>query len=234
MTMPGRRAAGALALAIGAALLTNPARAQLVIRGGDAGTVSNCAGGGAQLIARNKRFVISGSCRALAVFGFGNTVVADLAAGASVQVTGERNVVAFAPGAGSPVVAVAGRGNSVRPATEAELAALPGPLVIPAGGLSGSFGCGGRDVVIHASYGRYELRGGCRSVTVDGTSTTVLAELLPGAPLAVGAAGVAISYVLVADGPPPVVRVTVPGEQATHLQRNGGSLLQLPTGRALQ
>lgn len=229
--LAGWRAAWALALFAPLLALAGPARAQLVIRGGDAGAVSNCAGGDAQLIAKNKRFAITGSCRALAVFGFGNTIVADLAPGASVRVTGDRNRIAYRA-SGPPALAVAGRDDVVAPATAAELAALPGPLVIPADGLSGSFACGGRDVFIHASYGRYELLGGCRSVTVDGTSTTVLAELLPGAPLALGASGVAINYVLTADGPPPLVRVTAPGERATHLQRSGGSLLQLPTERA--
>ncbi len=222
-----------LLAALAATLACGSARAQLVLRGGDAGTVGNCAGGDARVIANGGRFAVTGACRSLAVFGFGNSVVADLGPDASVQVTGARNSVAYRAASGTPAMAVAGRDDLVRPATLAELAALPGPLVIPAGGLSGSFPCGGRDVVIHASYGHYELLGGCRSVAVDGISTTVLAELLPGAPLALGAAGVAINYVLTADGPPPVVRVTARGERATHIQRNNGSLLQLPTGLAL-
>ena len=221
------------ALAMLAVLACGPARAQLVMRGGDAGDVGNCAGGDVEVIANGGRFAVTGACRSVAVFGFGNTVVADLGPGASVQVQGARNHVAYRAAAGPPAVALGGRDNSVRPAGAAELAALPGPLVIPAGGLSGRFACGGRDVVIHASYGHYELLGGCRSLTIDGTSTTVLAELLPGAALAVGAAGVAINYVLTADGPPPLVRVTARGERATHIQRNNGSLLQLPTGLAL-
>jgi len=221
----------AWAAAAVASLACGPARAQLVIRGGDAGATHDCAGGDAQVVGNASRVVVAGSCRTLGVFGSGNAVVVDLRPDAAVQVTGDRNRVAYRPASGAPSVAVTGHGNVVQPATPAELATLPppGPLVIPAGALSGSFGCGGRDVVIHASYSRYELFGGCRSVTVDGTSTTVLAELLPGAPLAVGAAGVAINYLLVEDGPPPSVRVTVPGERATHIQRTGGSLLQLPT-----
>ena len=231
--MGGLRAAAALACLIAAVLASGPVRAQLVIRGG-AGTIRNCAGGDAQVIANRGSFAVTGACSALRLFGSGNTVVVDLAPGASVQVTGDRNRVAYRTASGTPATAIGGRDDLVQPATAAELAALPGPLVIPAGGLAGHFDCGGRDVLIHASYGHYALYGGCRSVTVDGTSTTILAELLPGAALAVGAAGVAINYVLTADGAPPVVQVTAPGERAPHIQRNNGSLLQLPTGLALQ
>lgn len=226
--MDWKRAAGMVAVAL---LAGGPARAQLVIRGGDGGPPHDCAGAGAQLVGKNRRVGITGSCRTLEVFGSGNAVTVELQPGAAVQVTGDRNRIAYVPAAGAPSVMVTGHDDVVQPATAAELAALPpgGPLVIPKGALSGSFGCGGRDVVIHASYSRYELLGGCRSVTIDGTSTTVVAELLPGAALAVGAAGVAINYVLTADGPPPSVRVTRRGERATHIQRNGESLLQLPT-----
>ena len=218
-------------MAVLALLAAGPARAQLVIRGDGGGVAHDCAGADAQLVANASRVSIAGSCRTLGVFGSGNTVLVDLQPGAVVQITGDRNRVAYRPASGAPTVTVTGHDDVVQPATTAELAELPlaGPLVIPAGALSGSFGCGGRDVVIHASYSRYELLGGCRSVTVDGTSTTVVAELVPGAALAVGAAGVAINYALVADGPPPSVRVTARGERATHLQRNGDSMLQLPT-----
>lgn len=204
----------------------------LVIRGDPGGVVQDCAAGNAQVVGNGHRVVIAGACRTLGVFGSGNAVVVDLEPGAGVQVTGNRNSVAYRTAAGLPSVAVSGRDDIVQAAAAADLAALPpppGPLVIPAGALSGRFACAGLDVVIHASYGRYDLRGGCRSVTIDGTSTTVAAELAPGAPVAVGAAGVAVNYVLVADGPPPRVRVTIPGEQATHIERSNGSFLQLPT-----
>ena len=235
--MTGRRSRRAGWLAPVMALLAcGPARAQLVIRGGTAGAPYDCAGADVQVVGNATRVAVGEACRTLGVFGSGNAVVVDLEAGAVVQITGDRNRIAYRIAAGAPAVTVAGSGNLVRPATPAELAALPppGPLVIPVGALSGSIACGGRDVVIHASYSRYELRGGCRSLTVDGASTTVLAELRPGARLAVGAAGVAINYVLTEDGPPPSVRVTVPGERATHIQRNGDSLLQLPTEHAVQ
>ena len=231
--MTGWQRAAFVAPLLACLAASGPARAQLVIRGG-AGGPYDCAGGDAQVVGNATSVAIAGSCRTLGVFGSGNAVVVDLRPGAVVQVTGDRNRVVYRPASGAPSVAVSGADDVVQPATAAELASLPpgGPLVIPAGALSGSFGCAGRDVVIHASYARYDLRGGCRSVTVDGTSTTVRAELEPGASLSVGAAGVAINYVLVADGPPPSVLVTAPGERATHLQRNGDSLLQLPTERA--
>ena len=207
----------------------------LVIRGDPGQVVQDCAAGSAQVVGNGNRVVVAGACRTLDVFGSGNSVVVDLEPGAVVRITGSRNRVAYRTAAGIPTVAINGRGDTVQAAEAADLATLPpppGPLVIPAGALSGKFACGGLDVVIHASYGRYDLRGGCRSVTVDGTSTTIVAELAPGAPVAIGAAGVAMNYVLVADGPPPQVRVTIPGEQATHIERSNGSFLQLPTAQA--
>lgn len=238
--MTGWKRAGWLVPLLGpilvAALAPGSARAQLVIRGEAGGMVRDCATGDAQVVARGTHVVIAGACRTLSVFGFGNAIVVDLQPGAVVQITGDHNRIAYRTPAGTPTIAITGHDDIVLPAVGLDLAALPqppGPLVIPAGGLSGQFACGGRDVFIHASYGHYDLRGGCRSLTVDGTSTTIVAELEPGAVVAVGASNVALNYVLVADGPPPRVRVTVPGEQATHIQRNQGSLLQLPTERAL-
>lgn len=206
----------------------------LVIRGDPGQVVQDCAAGSAQVVGNGNRVVIAGACRTLDVFGSGNSVVVDLEPGAVVRVAGNRNRVAYRTAAGTPTVAISGRDDIVRAAAAAELAVLPpppGPLVIPAGALSGRFACAGLDVVIHASYGRYDLRGGCRSVTVDGAATTIVAELAPGAPVAIGAAGVTMNYVLVADGPPPQVRVTVPGEQATHIERHNGSFLKLPTAQ---
>jgi hypothetical protein len=75
------------------------------------------------------------------------------------------------------------------------------------------------------------LRGGCRSVTVEGRFDRITAELLPGAAVSIGGAAVLLNYVLVAQGPPPVVRTTLPGLQATQIQHFGESQLALPTFR---
>lgn len=94
-------------------------------------------------------------------------------------------------------------------------------------------GCSNRDVVVRADGIDVTLRGGCRSLRVEGGRVTVTAELLPGAPLRVGSAGVVVNYALVGFGPPPVVRLTRAGLHASHLERLGETTLSLPVPSAV-
>jgi len=73
------------------------------------------------------------------------------------------------------------------------------------------------------------LRGGCRSLTVEGQYDRITAELLPGAPVAISGVAVLLNYALVGEGPPPAVRTTVPGLGATQIQHFGSVQLTLPT-----
>lgn len=93
--------------------------------------------------------------------------------------------------------------------------------------------CTGRDVVIRADNIAVVLRGGCRSVAVNGGRVTVTAELEPGATLWLGSAGVVVNYALVGRGPPPVVRLTAFGLHATHIERLGEAALSLPVSAAV-
>ncbi len=106
---------------------------------------------------------------------------------------------------------------------------VPGPLVVEAAPYDLS--CAGRDVLIRGDDLEVVLRGGCRSVTVQGRFDRVTAELLPGAGIAVGGAAVLLNYVLTGPGPAPVVRTTLPGLRATQIQRFGQNSLKLPTSR---
>ncbi len=94
-------------------------------------------------------------------------------------------------------------------------------------------GCSNRDVVVRADGISVTLRGGCRSLRVEGGRVTVTAELLPGAVLRIGSAGVVVNYALVGFGPPPVVRLTRPGLHASHLERLGQTALSLPIPAAI-
>ncbi len=93
--------------------------------------------------------------------------------------------------------------------------------------------CTARDVAIRADNIAVVLRGGCRSVSVDGGRVTVTAELEPGATLWLGSAGVVVNYALVGRGPPPVVRLTAAGLHATHIERLGEAALSLPVPAAI-
>ena len=71
--------------------------------------------------------------------------------------------------------------------------------------------CAGRDVLIHASFSHIVLRGGCRSILVQGQDDTIMAEVTPGSRIAIGGASVRLGYTLVSEGPPPVVSATATG-----------------------
>jgi len=65
---------------------------------------------------------------------------------------------------------------------------------------AGAVACADRNVVIEASDGDFTLRGGCRSLTVQGHADHVQAELRPGAHVAIGGDRVAVRYTLAPAG----------------------------------
>ncbi len=225
-----------LALAHGPAQAAPPQAAppdRLVASGSR--TVLGCPAGAVQVSGSGNRVTVAGRCRSLEVAGSDNEVAIDLLPGAVARIDGDRNRIVFA-GTRAPEAVTHGAFNLVVPqppdVAVAAVAAVPEPpVLLDPGSPSFDVSCRDRDVVISGDFQRYVLRGGCRSVTVRGQSDTITAELQPGALLAIGGAGVLLNYVLVADGPAPVVRVTAPGLRAKHIQHFGGSALTLATTR---
>jgi hypothetical protein len=245
----GGVAAGVLALGVG--LLPGIGRAE-AINGSGRTLMADCGGGDATLNGSDNRVVFQGPCRALRIAGANNQVEIELMPGAPIEIMGAANHVLYAPMAPSPVVSAQGAGNVVEAgsagAASAALApalpdrppAPPALVIAPAGPPAGAVvldgddedsdvACTGRDVLIHGSHSRYVLRGGCRSITVQGRANRIQAELQPGARIAVGGDAVTLDYTLTRPGPAPVVSVTGSGSQATHIQHFDGPTVMVPS-----
>lgn len=223
-----------LATALSAAcvpLLVGTARAQAIFTGNGAAASLDCFGGQALVRGSGNRLSIGGACRSLSINGNGNTVAINLAPGGPVRVNGNGNRVLYHYSAGPPKAQTSGADNQVlpdpRPASLATVLAPPPPLVVT-GSSPVDLACGGRDVLIDGVGLRTVLRGGCRSLRIEGRSNMITAELLPGAPVLIGGPAIILNYVLVAEGPAPNVRVTR-GLRATQIQHFGESQLSLPT-----
>lgn len=225
----GAHGLAALLLSVGCAA-PSVAAAQVAVSGQDRSLALACNGAPATIRGDDNHVSLAGQCRFLRIEGSRNAVNVELGSPGTVQITGDYNQVVYAPGGRPPVTTLHGYYNEVVPGPTG---AVPGSLV-----LDGTLGqrdvpCRGLDIVIRESEARYVLRGGCRSVTIEGRRDTVAAELLPSARLVISGTGVVVNYALVADGPPPVVVVTAPGARATHLVRYGESALVLPTATTL-
>jgi hypothetical protein len=209
-------------------------RAQTVFTASGAAASLDCRGGAALVQGSGNRLSIGGACRSLGVVGSGNVVAIDLAPGAPVRVSGSDNRVLYRFAAGPPRAETSGADNQVLPdpraSTLVAVMAPPPPLLLDAASPY-DLACGGRDVVVRGDGLRFVLRGGCRSLSVQGSSDRITAELLPGAAVSIGGSAVILNYVLVAEGPAPVVRVTRAGLKATQIQNYGDSELSLPTFR---
>lgn len=222
----------AAALTAAVPLLAPPARAQVVFTGDGAAVSLDCRGGKALVRGSQNRLSISGSCRSLTISGSQNTVAISLTPGAPVQVSGDGNRVLYQYTAGPPKSETNGAANQVLPDTRPPSLATvlaPPPLLVVDGSSPVDLNCAGRDVLLDGVGLRTVLRGGCRSLRIEGRSNMITAELLPGAQVVIGGPAVILNYVLVAEGPAPNVRVT-PGLRATQIQHFGESQLSLPTG----
>jgi hypothetical protein len=229
---------------------TLPAYAQPVVNGGGRTEMLDCAGGDAQVNGDANRLVFHGDCRNLRVNGASNIVEIDLTPGGSIVVAGAGNQVLYTPIEPGPSVSEQGVGNVVQAGThgaasaalapEVPPAPLPPPtmtpppppgagtLILTGNGVLQEANCAGRNVVIQGSGGRYTLRGGCRSVTVDGSRMAIEAELEPGARIAIGGDAVTLNYVLTAPGTAALVSVSGAGSQATHIEHFGETTATVP------
>ncbi len=95
----------------------------------------------------------------------------------------------------------------VRAQTDAGAPPETGPLDLPGDEQALATECAGRDVTIHGTCSLYVLRGGCRSVTVDGDLDIVQAEMAPGGRIKVDGHGITVSWAVADHGRAPVSSV---------------------------
>jgi hypothetical protein len=234
-----------LALAAAPFLFPPSARADALVNGSRRTEMLDCLGASALVNGDNNRLVFHGNCRSLHITGGGNVVEVELAPGGDVSVMGNANRVLYTPSDPTPSVAAQGRDNQIGAGSPGEAhatlsPALPDSVLTPATldpALSAptatvvldgeeqnrDIDCAGRNVLIHGSYGRFTLRGGCRSISVQGRANTIQAELQPGAPVSISGDAVTLNYTLTMDGPPPQVSVTGANSQATHYTRSSST-----------
>jgi hypothetical protein len=222
--------------------LSRPAAADASVNGSLRTTLLDCAGGDALVNGNNNRLVFNGACRSLRINGGGNTVQIDLVPGGSIAVEGDGNRVTYAPIVPAAQVSAQGNQNQIAAGapTQASLLltpALPAPppvavtpppplpaaatLVLDGDMQSRDMACAGQNVLIRGNNGNFVLRGGCRSLTVQGGNNVIQAELQPGARVDIGGTAVTLHYTLTGEGPPPVVSVA-PGSQVTQVTRTTG------------
>ncbi len=251
MPNPFRVVAPAALVLAGAApvLWADPALAQDVVVNGSSRTeLLDCNHGDAVVNGSSNRLVFHGLCRSLQVNGSGNAVQIDLMPGGQLAIAGSGNRITYNPIVPGPVLTAEGSGNLVGAGTggniTAELppsppsqppavvapppTAEPGTLVLTGDNQKRNIDCAGRDVLIEGSDGTFILRGGCRSVNVQGQDDSIDAVLLPGARLTIGGQGVTLHYTMASAGPPPVVSVTGAGSQALLTSPSGTTITTRP------
>jgi hypothetical protein len=197
------------------------------------GGVIDCAGGDASVTGDGHHLTIHGSCRSLTVHGNGNQIQAELAPRARVDVQGDGNRVRYRliGGTEEARVTVAGQQDVVGPdaaplAGENAPATQP-PLLLDAG-TAPEGNCKDRDVTISASDTSYTLHGGCRSVTVTGSRTTVHAEMQPASRISIPGPDDRLFWFLNAPGAPPRLDVTG-ANSVTSEQARLGSVIAPPS-----
>ncbi len=227
--MPARLSA-LVAVALLVPLASAAAWADAVVNGSHRTEMLDCAGAPASVNGDANRVVFHGRCSSLRIAGTGNQVEIDLLPGGAVSVTGSDNAVQYTPIVPGPAVTVQGGGNSIAAghgavAGEAVAPAVPtappaaavisppsraeaGTLLLQGDAAARNVDCTGRNVLIEGSGRNDVLRGGCRSVTVQGRMDTVRAELQPGARIALGGDGITLHYTQTTPGPSPVISVT--------------------------
>lgn len=190
-------------------------------------STTDCQGGQARITGDGADIHVHGACHSLLVEGNANRIDAELAPGARVDVTGNHNKVRWRliGGTGAAKVTITGTDDLVG-AGDAPLAGLAAGATRPPLDLSAGTqaDCQDRDVHISGDGGAYTLKGGCRSIHIDGTGNTVHAELQPQAGIAPGHAN-RVYWFMSRNGAPP--QVTDPGtdSQVLQEQRLGSTVL---------
>jgi acid stress-induced BolA-like protein IbaG/YrbA len=199
----------------------------------DAAGPIDCAGGDAVINGDNRNVTIHGACRSLSVHGNANQVQAELAPRAQVDVQGDGNHIRYrlVGGTEDARVAVQGQqdvvGPDAAPVAGEAAPATQQPLLLDAG-TAPEGNCTDRDVTISSSDTSYTLHGGCRSVTVTGSRTTVHAEMQPQSRISIPGPDDRVFWFLKGSGAPPTTDVTGANSQ-TSQQAALGSVIAPPS-----
>ncbi|UFN48588.1 DUF3060 domain-containing protein [Roseomonas sp. OT10] len=192
-----------------AVLAAAPATAQtLELRGNGQEAEQDCAGRDVLVRGDGNRLTLRQGCRSLNVEGQRNRIEAELADGADVEVRGDGNRIAYRTLPGEAIGRQLVEGQDSRIEASGPDAAMPRggpPLSIAGDGLRQQSDCAGRDVTVRGNRLDVELRGGCRSLRVEGQSSEVRAELEPGAKVTLRGNALRLLWRLSAPGPEPVI-----------------------------
>lgn len=96
-----------------------------------------------------------------------------------------------------------------------------GPIVLGGDDQTRDLDCTGRDVQIEGNGGVFTLRGGCRSLAIQGNGEQVKAELMPGVPLTVQGDNDLVTYTVHGGGADPSVWVNGKGSAANKGNQSG-------------
>lgn len=164
-----------------------------------------CAGAAAEVNGGHNTLAFTGACKSLLIRGEANNVSVALAQGALIDIEGNGNQVKFTA-AGAPRLKISGSHNQVlpqpgAPAPAADTARLSGD------DLDVVLDCHGNSVTLQGVRVHYQLRGGCRALTVRGEANIVQVEFAPKAQVLVEGNGIVLTYTVVGDGVAPDIAV---------------------------
>ena len=184
------------------------------LRGEGLSQTIDCGGDDARLEGNGNRVTFRGPCRGLDLRGEGNRVEIELAPGAPIRVEGNGNHVRYHNANGqTPEISIRGEQDQVTAGSPGRpfptvSSAGPEPLYLTGNGQNRDVDCAGRDVRIEGSGGAITLRGGCRSLSVQGNGVEVHADLAPEARVAVQGNGDMVTYRMTGAGGGPDISVS--------------------------
>lgn len=178
-----------------------------------------CAGRDVRIEGNHNAITLAGRCRSLLLKGIANTVSLDLGAGAAIRIEGASNHVTYRATAPASVEAL---GPDVTVTAVLPPASGPG-LALDGSDEALAADCADRDVTVRGDRSLYLLRGGCRSVTIQGNLVIVQAELQPGASITIAGHGSRVGWAPSGPGRPPAATIHGEASRVERLDAIGGS-----------
>jgi hypothetical protein len=217
----------------GAAMATT---APLALRAENEQRDVDCAGQDVLIEGRHDQYTLHGGCRSLTIRGEGVQVHAEMAPAGRIAIEGNGDQVEWflhRPGP-DPVTAINGEGSRILqehrlgsivapPSAEPVRPDLGPPLELAGSEQSRDADCAGRDVTLTGSGDIVVLRGGCRSLTVNGDGNRVQAEVMPGTRITIVGSKSTVAFAILGTGPDPIVSVNGQGSDAWRIQRLGAT-----------